>query len=225
MQKDLSLGCAWSVLLPLQDLSCSCRIPSAGRAKALLWQARAHGEGRQGHPRRAGSAGKGTPRSQLTASLRCSPPCVDLLDAASAAHARCLLHACMESAVALCQLKRASRAQEFPWIPSEKQEFGRAGGEYDWAAQDPEEAIEQHRTCAQEQQHRAKGLNKRVRTSGSSFALNVVRQHTRICTESPEHRPWWHAWWHQCWLPVYGCRTCKPEGGACSRVLSHKRCS
>jgi hypothetical protein len=30
--------------------------------------------------------------------------------------------------------------REFPWIPSEKQHFGRAGGEYDWEACDPEEA-------------------------------------------------------------------------------------
>lgn len=60
--------------------------------------------------------------------------------------------------------------QECPWIASERQLFGRPGGDYDWDAQDPQEAMEQYNRCLQEQQQRAKHLNRKVGPAWSQVA-------------------------------------------------------
>ncbi|KAK9805921.1 hypothetical protein WJX73_005152 [Symbiochloris irregularis] len=60
------------------------------------------------------------------------------------------------------QAERQKLEQECPWIASEKQLFGRPGGDYDWNAQDPKEAVRQFHKCQDEQQGRKKALNNKV---------------------------------------------------------------
>ncbi|KAK9836025.1 hypothetical protein WJX81_006911 [Elliptochloris bilobata] len=53
-------------------------------------------------------------------------------------------------------------AQEYPWVASERQFFGRAGGDYDWASRDPEAAFAELEKAEDTLGRLGKGLNKRV---------------------------------------------------------------
>ena len=54
--------------------------------------------------------------------------------------------------------------QEYPWIESEKQFFGRPGSNYDWAATDPQQAFADHEKAADVVERLEKKVNRKVGT-------------------------------------------------------------
>ncbi len=54
--------------------------------------------------------------------------------------------------------------QEYPWIESEKQFFGRSGSNYDWAATDPQQAFADHEKAADVVERLEKKVNRKVST-------------------------------------------------------------
>ena len=54
-------------------------------------------------------------------------------------------------------------AAEYPWVASERQFFGRPGGDYDWGARDTEAAFAELERAEETLGRLGKGLNKRVR--------------------------------------------------------------
>jgi len=54
-------------------------------------------------------------------------------------------------------------AAEYPWVASERQFFGRPGGDYDWAARDPEAAFADLEKAEATLGRLGSGLNKRAR--------------------------------------------------------------
>ena len=61
--------------------------------------------------------------------------------------------------------------QEFPWIATEKEFFGKPGSDYDFEAQDVEAAFQEYEAANQSLQRLANKVNRKVwHTSPSSFA-------------------------------------------------------
>ena len=62
----------------------------------------------------------------------------------------------------LCLSACAHVLQEYPWIESEKQFFGRPGSNYDWAATDPQQAFADHEKAADMVDRLDKKVNRKV---------------------------------------------------------------
>lgn len=68
--------------------------------------------------------------------------------------------------------------QEFPWIPSEKQRFGRPGTEYDFAGRDAAKAFEEYNIAEKQAKELGKDVNRRV----SALVVSIIDS----CPAHPE---------------------------------------
>ena len=67
--------------------------------------------------------------------------------------------ACQDAMYLICPMC----LQEFPWIATEKEFFGKAGSDYDFEAQDVPAAFEEYEAANQSLQRLANKVNRKVR--------------------------------------------------------------
>lgn len=70
-------------------------------------------------------------------------------------------------------------AAEYPWVASERQFFGRAGGDYDWGARDADAAFAELERAEETLGRLGKGLNKRVGCCSQPGMCGVCMRYRR----------------------------------------------